>query len=121
MPLQVPQLAPSPFGTGSRQQQPATARLTSARRCHSRPAQIAVVDTAQVVDPDVTKTSKLDVLAKSQLDSTRAEPDMNSRVQLPRNKVLTTTMIAHATNKDVSQVKRYCYYDIGTLLHHLSP
>lgn len=119
--LQGPQLAHSLFSTGNKQQQPATARVTSARRCHSRPAQIAVVDTAQVANSDGTKSSKLDVLAKSQLDSTRAEPDMNSRVQLPRNKVLTTTMIAHATNKDVSQVIRYCHHDIGSLLCCTSP
>lgn len=104
--LQAPQLPHSPFDPCCRQQQPATARATTARRrCHSRSAQVAAVDTTQVIDKGITNISKLDPIVKSQLDSTRAEPDMNSRVQVPRNKVLTTTMIAHATNKDVSQVK----------------
>ena len=65
-----------------------------------------MADTAQVVDQGVAISIKdqPEPLAKSQLNSSRADSDMNSRVQVPRNKVLTTTMIAHATNKDVNQV-----------------
>ena len=87
-------------------QQPAFAFATSARRSRSRSARSAVVNTVQVVDPDVTNSIKdqPDPLAKSQLNSSRADSDMHSRVQVPRNKVLTTTMIAHATNKDITQV-----------------
>ena len=112
--LQFPQLAHSPCNHCSRQQ-PAFARVTSVRRYRSRPARIAVVDTAQVVDQDVTSSinNQPEALAKSQLNSSRADFDMNSRVQVPRNKVLTTTMIAHATNKDVIQVTCPCHHDIN--------
>ena len=103
--LQLPQPAHNSC-KGCSRQQPAFARVTSARRCRSRSARIPVVDTVQVIDQDVANSIKdqPDVLVNSQLNSCRADPDMNSRVQVPRNKVLTTTMIAHATNKDVNQV-----------------
>ena len=113
--LQPPRTAHSPCKPYSREQ-PASARVTCARRCH-RPACSAVVDTPQLIDQDVTNSSKdqPNILVKSQLDSSRAEFEMNSRVQVPRNKVLTTTMIAHATNKDVNQVKWYCRHGNGSL------
>ena len=103
--LRLPQPAHSPCKRCSRQQS-AFARVTSARRCCKRSARTAVVDTVQVIAQDVANSIKdqPDVLVNSQLNTSRADPDMNSRVQVPRNKVLTTTMIAHATNKDVNQV-----------------
>lgn len=105
MVLQLPQPVHSPCKHCNRQQ-PTFARFTSARRCRSRSARRVVVDTVQVIDQDVSNSTKdqPETLVKSQLNSSRADPNMHSRVQVPRNKVLTTTMIAHATNKDLKQV-----------------
>lgn len=103
MVLQLPQPVHSPCKHCGKQQ-PAFVRFTSARRCRSRSARQVVVDTAQVIDQDVTSSAKdQSETLVAQLNS-RADPNMHSRVQVPRNKVLTTTMIAHATNKDLKQV-----------------
>ena len=65
-----------------------------------------MVATAQILVEDVDTTSQLEreVLTKSHLEQSPASSEMGSTVQVPRNKVLTTSMIAHATNKDVNQV-----------------
>ena len=107
--LQAPRLAQCHL-YGSHRQQPDLSRVTRARRkpgCKS--SLTTVTDPAQTLEEQVTSSNQVerDFLAKSQLKPTSpAATDMGSTVQVPRNKVLTTSMIAHATNKDVNQVSR---------------
>lgn len=105
MNLQAPALTPCTHHPRI-QHQPVSSRISAARRCHTRSARTLVADTTQLIDQDIQASSQdqLDVLSRSQPDSAPAEPDMGSRLQIPRNKVLTTNMIAHATNQNVSQV-----------------
>ncbi|DBA99259.1 TPA: hypothetical protein ACH3X3_011871 [Trebouxia sp. C0006] len=105
--LQAPRLAHCHL-YGSHRQQPDLSRVTRARRnpgCKS--SLTTVIDPAQTLEEQVEASSQVEreFLAKSQLKPTGpAATDMGSTVQVPRNKVLTTSMIAHATNKDVNQV-----------------
>lgn len=103
--LQVPQLAHCPLHPDSTPRAMLSS-VTAARRCRIRSASTSVADTAQLIEQNTKASSKdqLDIWARSQLPGAPAEPEMGSRVQIPRNKVLTTTMIAHATNKDINQV-----------------
>lgn len=105
--LQAPKLAQCHLH-GCYRQQPDLSRITGARHirgCKALPA--AVLDIAQVVEKETETSSKaqLDFLARSALEQ---NSDMGSKVQVPRNKVLTTSMIAHATNKDFNQVYSAC-------------
>ena len=115
--LQLPQLAHCPLHPTSK---PRAIRscITAARHCHIRSASTSVADTAQLLEQNTKSVGKdqLDVWARSQLHGAPAEPDMGSRVQIPRNKVLTTTMIAHATNKDITQVEHVTYIDDAEIL-----
>lgn len=107
--LQAPRLAQCHL-YGSHRQQPDLSRVTRARRnpgCKS--SLTTVIDPAQTLEEQVEVSSQVEreFLAKSQLKPTSpAATEMGSTVQVPRNKVLTTSMIAHATNKDVNQVSR---------------
>ena len=107
--LQAPRLAQCHL-YGSHRQQPDLSRVTRARRnpgCKS--SLTTVIDPAQTLEEQVGVSSQVEreFLAKSQVKSTSpAATDMGSTVQVPRNKVLTTSMIAHATNKDVNQVSK---------------
>lgn len=110
--LQVPQLAHCPLHPDSTPRAMLSS-VTAARRCRIRSASTSVADTAQLIEQNTKASSKdqLDIWARSQLPGAPAEPEMGSRVQIPRNKVLTTTMIAHATNKDINQVRRVKHAD----------
>ena len=82
-------------------------RINSARcrQGSSRPA--FAVNTAQVVEQETITHSpdQTEHLTSSHSESGPKSSDMSSKPQIPRNKVLTTSMIAHATNKDVDQVR----------------
>ncbi len=106
--LQAPRLAQCHL-YGSHRQQPDLSRVTRARRLPGcRSSLTTVIDPAQTLEEEVGVSSQVEreFLAKSQLKSSPAVTDMGSTVQIPRHKVLTTSMIAHATNKDVNQVPR---------------
>ncbi len=106
--LQAPRLAQCHLH-GSHRQQPDLSRVTRARRNPGCKSSLAtVIDPAQTLEGEAETSSLVEreFLAKSQLKASPAATDMGSTVQIPRNKVLTTSMIAHATNKDVNQVSR---------------
>lgn len=106
--LQAPSLAQCRLH-GCHRQHFDLSRITGFRRTPSnRSSHTTVVDTAQVLKEDTGTTSQLEreILTRSQLEQSPASSEMGSTVQVPRNKVLTTSMIAHATNKDVNQVPK---------------
>ena len=87
--------------------QPNLIRVTRTSRSHiCRKSRAAAVDTAQVIEEETDSSNKFDlnISARSPEAQSPANPEPGFKMQIPRNKVLTTNMIAKATNKDVSQV-----------------
>ena len=80
------------------------------RSCASR-----TVNTAQVLEADLEARIESNYNAstasrsqQSHLQSPATGREMGSRVHIPQHKVLTTSMIAQATNKNVEKVHTAC-------------
>ena len=83
----------------------------SSNRQHPGPTRgCGRLSTAQVIEQEVAPHSadQTDQLTRSHSEPGQKTSDMGSKPQIPRNKVLTTSMIAHATNKEVDQVRQIC-------------
>lgn len=91
--------------------QEAARRLFAPRQRQCRSSPVRIVSTAQVLESELESRIQSHHNASttaqqriSQSDRGSTARDMSSGIHVPRHKVLTTNMIAQATNKDIEQV-----------------
>lgn len=102
---------------------PARLQVNGNPRCQLRAPAVPTVNTSQVLETELEARIESHYSAST---APRSQPihsksptagrDMGSRVHIPQHKVLTTNMIAQATNKNVEQV-RFQFASIPLLTH----